>query len=314
MAELTAAIATAAIATLVSAVFAVTLLRRWLARGRRTRALLYWGIALVLFCAASASLLAGVLGGWSDAEFRSFYLFGGVLNVPWLALGSLAVNARTPAVSRWTGGVLLLVALLVVRAALGAEEPGLWWPAAVLATAWAALLLVGHERVVVDGALVVLLAYTAVSTVVVLGADYVVALPATGLPEGADLFAPAVRGYAVGGNAVGAVTVIVSALVSSAVLVWRRPARDADRLVLAETRERGYVEAIARWIFRGRTGHGEQLAHLVRGNLMIAAGVAVAAAGGILSFLGDTVGHAIGFTIGVVLMYVGFVRTTRPVS
>lgn len=308
------AVLTALVATAVSGLFALTLLWRFVARGRANPALLFWGLAMVLFCAASAALLAGVVGGWGSAEFRAFYLFGGVLNVPWLALGSIAVNARSPVVSRWTGGVLLAIAATTGRAVLLGDEPRLWLPATVLAALWGLLLLVGLRRVVLVGCALVLIAYSAVSAVVVLGAAYVAALPATGLPEGAELFEPVVRGHAVGGNAVGAITVIVSALVSSAVMVWRRPDRSADRLVVAETRRYGYADAIARWVFRGRSGQGEQLAHLVRGNLMIAAGVGIAAAGGILSFLGDTVGHAIGFTVGVAVMYGGFVRTTRPVE
>jgi hypothetical protein len=308
------AVLTAAVASGVSALFALTLLRRYFARGRSNTALLFWGVAMVFFCVAAVGLLTGVVGGWTSAEFRVFYLFGGVLNVPWLALGSITVNARSPAVSRWTGGVLLAIALTLARQVVVGEQPELWLPAAVLATLWALLLLIGTERIVVYGAAAVLVVYSAVSTVVVLTAAYVEDLPVSGLPEGAELFLPAVRGYAVGGNAVGAVTVVVSALVSSAVLVWRRPDRSADRLVVTETRQYGYADAIARWVFRGRSGQGEALAHLVRGNLMIAAGVGIAAAGGILSFLGDTVGHAIGFTIGVVVMYGGFVRTTRPVA
>ncbi len=305
------AVLTALVASGVSGVFAATLLRRWWQRGRTNRALLVWGIALGFFCTASVGLLTGVVGGWTSAEFRAFYLFGGVLNVPWLALGSIAVNARSAAVSRWTGGVLLAVAAIVGRQVAVADEPALWLPSAVLAAVWGAFLLVGVERLVVGGAAAALVVYSIVATVVVVTADYVVPLPTTGLPEGAELFHPRVRGMAVGGNAVGSVTVIVSALVSSAVMVWRRPSRSADRLVLRDTREHGYADAIARWIFRGRTG--APVAHLVRGNLLIALGVLLAATGGILSFLGDTVGHAIGFTIGVVVMYLGFVRTTRPV-
>lgn len=305
---------TAAVASGISGLFALTLLRRFLARGRSNRALLFWGVAMVLFCLAAVGLLTGVVGGWTSAEFRSFYLFGGVLNVPWLALGSITVNARSPMVSRWTGAVLLAIALTLVRQVVVGGEPRLWLPAAVLACLWAVLLLVGDERIVVHGCAVVLVAYSGVSAYVVLTASYVAALPTEGLPEGSELFLPAVRGLAVGGNAVGAVTVVVSALVSSAVLVWRRPDRSADRLVVREAREHGYADAIARWVFRGRSGQGEALAHLVRGNLMVAAGVGIAAAGGVLSFLGDTVGHAIGFTIGVAVMYGGFVRTTRPVG
>lgn len=306
-------VVTAAVASTVSAVFAFSLLRRYAAK-RRNPALLFWGVALSLFSLASVALLTGVVGGWSSAEFRAFYLFGAVLNVPWLALGSIAVNARSPAVSRWTGAVLLAIAVTVGRQVVVADTPQLWVPATVLASLWALLLLVGIPRVVITGCATVLAVYTVVASWVVLTAGYTAALPGAGLPEGAELFAPTVRGYAVGGNAVGAVTVIVSALVSSAVLVWRRPDRSADRLILPETREHGYVDAFARWIFRGRTGQGPKLAHLVRGNLMIAAGVGIAAAGGVLSFLGETIGHAIGFSVGVVVMYGGFVRTTRPRS
>lgn len=306
------AIVTAAIASGVSAMFAVTLLRRWWSRGRANQALLIWGIALVMFCVASIGLLTGVVGGWTSAEFRTFYLFGGVLNVPWLALGSIAVNARSAATSRWTGAILLIVGLVVARIALQADEPALWWPSAVLSGGWGIVLLMGRQRIVVGGATFLLAVYSLVATWVVLTADYVLVLPAEGLPEGSQLFVPFVRGFAVGGNSVGAVTVVVSALVSSAALVWRRPDRDADAQVIADVRKGGYADAIARWIFRGRTGQGPAMAHLVRGNLMIALGVAIAAAGGVLSFLGDTVGHAIGFTIGVTVMYTGFVFTTRP--
>lgn len=308
------AVLTAVIASLTSGAFAISLLTRFFRGGRRNLALVFWGAALVMFCVASVGLLLGVVGGWTAGEFRLFYFFGGVLNVPWLALGSLTVNAGTPAVSRWTGVVVAAVALLTLRAALVGDEPQLWLPAAVLASLWAVLLLIGVERVVVLGGALVLTVYSAVAAFVVSTSGFVAALPVTGLPEGSSLFLPGVRGYAVGGNAVGAITVITSALVSSAVLVWRRPDRSADRLLLPEAREGGFADAIARWVFRGRTGAGVNLAHLVRGNLMIAAGVGLAAAGGVLSFLGDTTGHAIGFTVGVVVMYGGFLRTTRRLA
>lgn len=306
------ALVTTAVATAVSGLFAVTLLRRWWDRGRRNTALMVWGVALLMFCTASAALLSGVVGGWTSAEFRVFYLFGAVLNVPWLALGSIVVNADRQAVSRWSGVVLLILAAVLARQVVVADTPVLWAPAAGFAVAWGLVLLVGLRRVVVIGAAAVLVAYSVAASVLVIDAAYVAPLPRTGLPEGAELFAPIVRGFAIGGNVVGAITVVVSALVSSAAIVWQRPDRDARARIVTDTREYGWVDAIARWIFRGRTGRGVVLAHLVRGNLMIALGVAIAAAGGVFSFLGDTAGHAVGFTLGVTVMYAGFVRTTRP--
>lgn len=302
----------AGIATIVGGVFAVSLFRRY-RQGEKTQpALLIWAIALVMFSVASLALFTGVFGGWTEAEFRLFYLFGGVLNVPWLALGSLVVNLRSLIVTRLTGAALAVVAFFVWLSTFRADEIELWLPSAVLATLWAGILLVGYRRLVLYAATAVLILFSVMATVVVLNATFVFPLPATGLPEGAELFFPAVRGYAVGGNSVGAVVVIISALIASAAMVWRRPDKQADKLIFADARDGGFAEAIARWVFRGRTGEGSARAHLVRGNLMIAGGVGIAAAGGVLSFLGDTVGHAVAFTIGVIIMYGGFIRTTRP--
>lgn len=304
----------AAIATIVGAVFATSLLVRYRRGGRTQPAQLVWGVALIMFSIASLALFTGVVGGWTPTEFRVFYLFGGVLNVPWLALGSLIVNVRSLTVTRLTGAVLAVVAVFVVLSTLRAEETELWLPSAVLSVVWALILIVGHRQFVLPAATAVLITYSVIATVVVARATFVLPLPVTGLPEGAELFFPVVRGYAVGGNSVGAVVVIISALIASAAMVWRRPDREADRLIFADARQAGFADAIARWVFRGRTGQGSARAHLVRGNLMIAGGVGLAAAGGVLSFLGDTVGHAVAFTVGVIVMYGGFIRTTRPLA
>ena len=48
-----------------------------------------WTIALALFALASAMLVLGSTNGWEAPTFRAFYLFGAVLDVPWLALGTV---------------------------------------------------------------------------------------------------------------------------------------------------------------------------------------------------------------------------------
>lgn len=306
------AIVSSLLATVVSAVFAVQLLRRWAHRGR-TPATLYWGIALVLFSLASAAMLVGVLAGWSDASFRVFYLAGAVLNVPWLALGSIAINARRRPVSVATGVVSLLTGLLFLRGVAG-PDPALWWPGVVLGLALAVPLLLARGRRCTQAALAVVVVFSLVATAQVWTAAYLAPLAATGLPEGRDLFGVHVRGLAVAGNAVGAVLVIASALASSAHVVWRRPDPDEARVFrTVGAGRRAPIEAVARWVFSGRRG-ARGAAHVVRGNLLIALGVFVAAMGGALSFLGDTVGHAVGLAVGVTIMYAGFVRTTRPLE
>jgi hypothetical protein len=48
-----------------------------------------WTFALALFALASAALATAESTGWSKGSFRAFYLLGAVLNVPWLALGTV---------------------------------------------------------------------------------------------------------------------------------------------------------------------------------------------------------------------------------
>ena len=41
-----------------------------------------------MFAVASVALATGTSTGWDRGTFRVFYLFGAVLDVPWLALGT----------------------------------------------------------------------------------------------------------------------------------------------------------------------------------------------------------------------------------
>ncbi len=91
LAELTLDAALAATATLVATAFAAAVLERWLVRRRPHE--LAWTISLLMFAAASAALWLAEAGGWSDPTFRAFYLFGAILNVPWLALGTVYLLA-----------------------------------------------------------------------------------------------------------------------------------------------------------------------------------------------------------------------------
>jgi hypothetical protein len=79
--------ALAAAATLIALAFACSTLERWLARRRRHE--LAWTLSLTFFAVASAALWLGATRGWEAPTFRVFFLFGAILNVPWLAMGSV---------------------------------------------------------------------------------------------------------------------------------------------------------------------------------------------------------------------------------
>ncbi|GAC1478593.1 MAG: hypothetical protein NVS1B12_15100 [Acidimicrobiales bacterium] len=80
-------IAVSVASALVALAFAFSTFERWLARRRRHE--LAWSGALALFVVAAAALAAGAGLGWNGPIFRIFYLFGAILNVPFLALGTV---------------------------------------------------------------------------------------------------------------------------------------------------------------------------------------------------------------------------------
>src|SRR5919201_6774311 len=79
-------------ASVVALAFAVLLVRQFVLRRRSHQAL--WGLAMLMFAAASFAVFLGVLRSWSTGEFRVFWLFGAVLNVPYLAGGELHLLVR----------------------------------------------------------------------------------------------------------------------------------------------------------------------------------------------------------------------------
>jgi hypothetical protein len=98
VAQDTQTLAVAAGATVVAVAFCASLLERWVVRKRPHE--LAWAIALALFACGSLSLWAGAALGWSGWSFRLFYAFGAVVNVPFLALGTIELLAprRAPAI------------------------------------------------------------------------------------------------------------------------------------------------------------------------------------------------------------------------
>ena len=83
------------LATAVATLFAEATFARW--RRKRSPHEAAWTVALALFALASAALATGTSTGWDRGTFRVFYLFGAVLNVPWLGLGTvfLLLGERT---------------------------------------------------------------------------------------------------------------------------------------------------------------------------------------------------------------------------
>jgi glutaredoxin len=262
-------------AAAVSALFAVALGRRYVARGRVNRALLYWTIALAMFFLASAGLTYGEAFGWTSPAFRLYYLLGAVLVVPWLALGTVEITAPDLPTHRILGASCLVAAGGFGIPMLRVDDPAVFVIGFVLALLWGLLLVAAPGPLANAASLALVATFTTVALVAVAAAPLLQPMPADAFPEGRVLLSDWVRAFSRGGSQVGAVIVVVGAIVS------------AVRL------------------------RGRGMPHMIVGNVLIALGVLIAAMGGFLAFAGDTEGHAIAFAVGVAVMYAGFVRTTR---
>jgi hypothetical protein len=78
-------------ACLVGLSFAVAVASQFRARRRPYQAA--WALALLLFALASQQEAVGILRGWDDLTYKGYYLFGGVLDVGWLAVGTVYLLA-----------------------------------------------------------------------------------------------------------------------------------------------------------------------------------------------------------------------------
>jgi hypothetical protein len=100
-----------AVTAIVAAVFALVVLRQY--AGHRRTYQLMWATGFAMFAIAAFAGYLARSGGTTDTEYRLFYLFGAILNVAWLALGTMYLLARR----RWADLSLLAVALLSLVAA-----------------------------------------------------------------------------------------------------------------------------------------------------------------------------------------------------
>ncbi len=81
-------------AAIVAAVFALATWRAAkAAKGGGDTALRIWSVALVQFAIASGAIVWGIAADWTPLVYKAFYVFGAVLNVAWLALGTVWLEA-----------------------------------------------------------------------------------------------------------------------------------------------------------------------------------------------------------------------------
>lgn len=97
-------------ATVIAGAFAIVLLNRYFGTRRRPHELM-WAIAFLLFgVGAACQVFADVSGGWTPLLARTFYLTGAILNVGFLALGTVYLMLRRSVANIVTAITLAAVA------------------------------------------------------------------------------------------------------------------------------------------------------------------------------------------------------------
>lgn len=91
------------VTAIVAAAFAAVVARGWVRRRSPYR--LAWAIGLAMFSLAAFAGYLHRVGTGTTIEYQTFYLFGALLNVPWLALGTLYLLAPPGASRIALGGV-----------------------------------------------------------------------------------------------------------------------------------------------------------------------------------------------------------------
>ena len=101
--------ALALIAASLASGFAIDL---WRSQARRSRFhALAWATAMSMYAIATWTLAWGLLQGWTDSSFRVFYYLGAIVNIPILALGSIALVRGEKAGRRFVGFLIPFFAL-----------------------------------------------------------------------------------------------------------------------------------------------------------------------------------------------------------
>ena len=116
-----------AVTTFISLVFAGQVLAQY--RERRRSHQLAWGLALLFYAIAAFPEVLGSLSGWTDLDFRLYYLFGAILLVPWLSMGTTELLLRGDRAGAARAGYRVFVAaisLLGLVAVVVAPLHGHW--------------------------------------------------------------------------------------------------------------------------------------------------------------------------------------------
>jgi hypothetical protein len=111
----------AALSALVALACTAVLARRLSSRSRGRAPLIAWTIGFALFTVAGTCLWYGAATGWTEDVYRLYYLTGGILVVPFLAVGELLLVLPGQRVSRLAAATMLWLTFASAAAVIAAD-------------------------------------------------------------------------------------------------------------------------------------------------------------------------------------------------
>lgn len=271
------------IATAISIIFAGLVFRQYFQKRRPYQ--LAWSIALLMFGMASLAETIAVVGDWNELLVKVWYLFGGMLVVGYLGIGGLYVADKKTADGLLITGVILtmcgpiLPMIIFSKTAAPAEKIQTGLIFGIIAAVLIGLVLIWKRAALVW--LATMIAASVASVIMLADAPVNAAEIAIKGWEAMDR-SLMMKATVASINTLGSIILIGGALYSGWIL-WRKNIM----------RERAI------------------------GSTLIGAGALINAAGGFVHGFFEIAGPAvlsISLTLGVVIMFLGFLETGRQPS
>jgi hypothetical protein len=271
------------IAAAVSFVFAGLLLRQYLPKRKPHQ--LVWSIAMLLFGIASLTEAIGLLSGWTEMLVKTWYLFGGVLVVGYLALGTLYIQDKK--VGSWlvVSAVIMSAMAVLPMLIFNKEITGLSKTEGIILYGLLFIELLALAVTAKNHIAKIWMANLLIGTVA--GVIMLINSPVDAARIAADGWeaierTPFLKGLTMSMNIGGSTILVGGALYSGWTLIRKNIMRE-----------------------------------VAVGTILIGAGAMLCASGGIISGWFKIAGPAalsISLTLGIVVMFIGFLQTGRSPS
>lgn len=262
------------IGALISFVFSFLVLRQYLERQGPHQ--LAWAFALMLFGVGFVGEALGLIFGWSQFSAKVYYLFGAILSVGYLSLGTIYLLKPRPA--KWISVASVATILVLWFPIFGQKLFDSNLPAAIIIILLYLATIIGAFFVSTSRSILAALITVTVLATITLSQHYIDIKTLTSTESWREVMSLPLRSSAFALSAAGTLILIIGAVYS----------------------------AVSGWSNKGARPY-------IYSTILIALGVIIAASGGTLHGIfgvGKQLGLSITTTIGIGVMFAGFLKAS----